>query len=359
MVTGLAFLFTSQLGTPVSVQVEIADSELLVFRSEEAESIPLRHLRRLSDDGTHLQIGRRGHRNWKLTVSGTAADQLRHKIGGRRQGLRWGAARTWHVALFIATLLVVELVKIPAEWLAPILPDALTARLVAQDVRSYYGSYCTSPEGERTLRVLIAKLDPDLARSLRIEVVDGEGFSVTSAPGRRLIISNAFLTTTSADEFAALLAHEIAHLQEHDEVKAALRANGTIGALIGAAVGTRKPDYALQFSDDEEWSADAHAIMMLRRARMSTLPGANLFARMDHERQANRSFGKEQYYLHWGMGSVRAERWRDAQDQGERLAAGPALDQDQADSLFNYCWGHKGPPQHPFPSRSPSAGKHP
>lgn len=357
--TGLAFLFTSQTGTPVSVQVEIADTDLLVFRSSETESIPLRQLRKLSDDGTQLQVGRRGHRNWKLAVSGTAANQLRHEIGGLRQGLRWGAARTWHVAIFIATLLVVELVKIPAEWLAPILPDAFTGRLVAQDIRSYYGTYCTSPEGERALRVLIAKLDPDLAQSLKIEVVDGEGFIITSAPGKRLIISNAFLTTTSADEFAALLAHEIAHLQQHDEVKAALRANGTIGALIGAALGTRKPDYALQFSDDEEWSADAHAITLLSRARISTLPGATLFARMEEERQANRSFGKEQYYLHWGMGSVRAERWRDSQDKGERLQARPALDQEQADRLFNYCWRHKGPPRHALPVRPQAAGKDP
>ena len=112
--TGLAFLFTSQLGTPISVQVEIGESELLVFRTGETESIPFARLRKLSDDGTHLQIGRRGYRNWKLTVSGTPADELRHEIGGRRQGYRWGAARTWHVAFFFATLLLVELVKIPA-----------------------------------------------------------------------------------------------------------------------------------------------------------------------------------------------------------------------------------------------------
>jgi hypothetical protein len=65
---------------------------------------------------------------------------------------------------------------------------------------------------------------------------------------------------------------------------------------------------------------------------------------MQRERDANRSFGKEQYYLHWGLGSVRPERWRDAQDQSERLQARPSLDQEQADALFNYCWRRQGAP---------------
>ncbi len=356
--TGIAFLFTTERATPATVQVEIAASELLLLRPDETESIPLRQLRRLSDDGAQLQLGRRGYRDWKLTVSGPVADELRQEVGRAGRRIRWGAARTWHVAIFVATLLVVELIKIPAEWLAPILPNVLTTRLVAQDLRSYYGSYCTSREGESAVRHLIAKLDPDLAHRTRIEVLSDEGFIVTSAPGNRLIISNAFLTTATADEFAALAAHEIAHLQRHDEVKAALRANGTLGALIGAVVGTRRPDSALQFSDAEEWSADARAIGMLSGAGISTLPGANLFERIEKERQANRSFGKEQFYLHWGMGSARAQRWRDSQDKGERLHAGAAFDQAEADSLFNYCWRHRGPPRNPLPSLEEGA-KHP
>jgi Zn-dependent protease with chaperone function len=249
----------------------------------------------------------------------------------------------------VVVLALVELVKIPPEWLAPVLPDAIQQRLVDQDLRAYYGSYCTSPEGERALRDLMAKFDKGIARSVKIQVTNRGEFLVTAVPRYRLAITYAFLQALEPDELAALLAHEIAHLQRREEVRAALRANGTLGALIGTLSGTRTPDYNLEFSQEEEMSADLRAIQMLRSARISTLPAAGLFDRMETERMANRSFGKEQYYLHGGLGSARAAHWRDAQDQSERLQAQPALRQDQADALFNYCWRHRGPPRHPLP----------
>jgi hypothetical protein len=343
-VIGYGFLYKSDHQTPATVQLELYGDELVIRDNQGTEALPLADLRKISDDGMQLQLGRRRRRNWRLSVSGELATQLRSAIGGRFRWLKWSAARTWHALAFIVVLLIVELVKIPPEWLAPVLPAAIEQRLVAQDLRSFYGSYCTSPKGERALRDLVRHFDRGIADTVKIEVIRSPEFIVTALPGHRLLISNAFLTALNPDELAALLAHQVAHLQRHDEVRAALRANGTLGALIGTISGTRRPDYVLEFTDDEEWSADARAIQMLRLAQTSTLPAAGLFERMQRERDANRSFGKEQYYLHWGLGSVRPERWRDAQDQSERLQARPSLDQEQADALFKYCWRRQGAP---------------
>jgi hypothetical protein len=350
-VSSYGFLHTSEHQAPRTVQLELCDDELVVTGSDWTERLPFRLLRKLKDDGAQIQVGRRGDRSWRLSASGTVAAELRTAIGGRTRWLKWGAARTWHGLAFVIVLVFVELVKIPPEWLAPVLPNAIQERLVDQDLRGYYGSYCTSPEGERAVRKLIGSLDSEIAHSVKIRVTNGGEFLITAVPGDRIAITYAFLQALEPDEFAALLAHEIAHLQRGDEVRAALRANGTLGALVGTLSGTRKPDYVLEFSEDEERSADARAIQMLRRAEISTLPGAELFARMEMERTANRSFGKEQYYLHWGFGSDRAAAWRDSQDQGERLQTRPALSEAEADALFNYCWHHRGPPRHPIPTK--------
>lgn len=350
---------TSRDGAPATAQLHIDGDDLVITRAGETEVVPLLNLYRTSGDAFQLKLGRRGTRSWRLSIGGALADELRHRVGSRRRRINWGAARLWHVGLFVGTVLVVELVKVPAEWLAPMVPAAIERRLVPADLRTF-GSYCHSREGEQVLRKLIAKLDPELAGSVKIEVLNDGGFVVTSLPGNRLAIFNAFLTTTEGDEFAALLAHEVAHLQNGDPLRAALRANGTLGSLIGTFTETRRPEYFLEFSQEEERTADARAIHMLRSAGISTVPGAALFARMDEEREANRSFGKEQYYLHYGFHPDRAKLWRDAPDRGELLQAVPALTQAEADGLFNYCWKTAGPHRVPLPGNTATdAGKQP
>lgn len=346
-------LVTAGQRTPATVQIDLDGDDLLLIRPGDTRSVALKKLWKVADSPIQLVIGRRGERGWRLTVSGAVADQLRCQLAGRRRLLRWGAGRTWHAAIFIVTLLAVELVKVPAQWLAPLVPASIERRMVDSDLRTYYGSYCRSPAGERVVRGLITRFDPAIAKSVRIEVLTGIGFIITAVPGNRLVISNAFLTTTDGDEFAALLAHEVAHLQTGDAARAWLRANGTLGALVGAISGARKPAYEFEFSPNEEWSADQRAIQMLSSARISPLPGAALYARIQHEREANRSFGKEQYYLHYGLGDHRAALWRDSEDKGQLSLARPALTGDEADSLFNYCHLTKGPPRHPLPKPGP------
>ncbi len=354
--SGYGIITTSRDGAPATAQLHIDGDDLVITRGGETEVVPLLNLYRMSNDAFQLRLGRRGIRSWRLSVDGALADELRYRVGSRRRRINWGAARVWHIALFVGAVLVVELVKVPAEWLAPIVPAAIERRLVPADLRTF-GSYCHSREGEQVLRKLIAKLDPELAGSIKTEVLNDGGFVVTSLPGNRLAIFNSFLTSTEGDEFAALLAHEVAHLRNGDPLRAALRANGTLGSLIGTLTETRRPENFLEFSREEERTADARAIQMLRRAGISTLPGASLFARMDEEREANRSFGKEQYYLHYGLYPDRAQLWRDAPDRGELLQAAPALTDAEADALFNYCWRTAGPRRVPLPEMAAGAGK--
>lgn len=335
----------------MSVRLELNDRELVVDRSGQLDFVPLQSLRRLSSDPFQLKLGRTGRRGWELRMSGALAEQIRGQVSGRRRRLRWGAAKVWHIGIFIGTMLVIELVKVPPDWLAPLVPASVERRLVPEDVRSDYGSYCKSAKGDLALRVLLARIDPAIAKSVRIQVVGNEGaFLVSSLPGNRLYVSNAFLTTTDPEELAALLAHEVAHLRNGDPVRAALRASGTIGGLIGRIAGDRRPEQLLVFSEEEERKADLQAVSMLMAGGIRTQAGAELFERMEQEREANRSFGKEQYYMHFGFGQNRAKLWRDIPDKSAAFWVRPALSSEQVDALFNYCHMTIGPRKTPLPT---------
>ena len=329
---------------------------MVVMRSDgREESIAYRELRQFADDRVSLQVGRRDRPGWKLQLSGHSAAVLRDVVPKARRRLRWGAARAWHIAIFVGTLLIVELVKLPAEWTAPLIPRAVEHRLVpASPLTSPFGKICISASGERVIRRLIARFDPAVARRVKIEVVYESAFQMSAMPGQRLIIYKPFLTEIEPDEFAALLAHEVAHLQGRDAVEAVLRVN-TLPALAGLLFGAN-PGWALEFSDEDEGDADRRALAMLMSAGISPLPGAALFDRMERARVENTSFGKEQYYLHPGF-VQRARVWRDWFDKGGLTRTAPAVTREEAEALFNYCWPGitaQGPPAS-SPKPSPPA----
>jgi hypothetical protein len=173
---------------------------------------------------------------------------------------------------------------------------------------------------------------------------------MSALPDDRLVIYKSFLSEIEANEFAALLAHEVAHLKRRDAVEAVLRADGTFGAFLAAAFRSEAPDWYLEFSPEQERAADSEAVSMLIRANISPLAGAELFDRMERARQRNEYFGKEQYYLHYGLYPARAKRWRDIPEKGLLLDDKPAFSPREEDALFNYCWRHTGPPRNQYPS---------
>ena len=89
---------------------------------------------------------------------------------------------------------------------------------------------------------------------------------------------------------------------------------------------------------------------MLMAGGIRTQAGAELFERMEQEREANRSFGKEQYYMHFGFGQNRAKLWRDIPDKSAAFWVRPALSSEQADALFNYCHMTIRPRKTPLPT---------
>lgn len=339
-------LIPSRNASPVAVSLRAADGELVLVRGDGREEfVAFRNLFRMLEEGPQLRLGRRGVRGWELRTGGDMARVLSEQIPRRWRRLHWGAARAWHVAIFVTSLVVIELVKLPAEWLAALTPHSFERRLIPADLRSQYGSYCHSIEGERAIRDLIRRFDPNIAKSVRIEVLNEGLFVMSALPDDRLIIYKPMLAEIEPDEFAALLAHEVAHLQKRDAVEAALRANGTLGALLGNVAQNGHPDGVVEFSAEQEGAADRAALELLMRANISPLPAANLFDRMEQARKQNDAFGKDQYYLHYGFYPDRARRWRDVPAKGWLQRAGHAMSAQQEDAVFNYCWHHTGPPR--------------
>jgi Zn-dependent protease with chaperone function len=344
------FLYSAPAASPVTVLLHASGDELVLARSFGLEErVRFRDLYRLSDEGQGLRLGRRRSRNWQLHLTGETADAMRERVPRRWRRIRWGAARAWHIGIFVATVLLIELVKMPADLLAPAVPRFLEGRLAPADVRSY-GSYCNSREGEQAIRRLIARFDPALARRVRIQVLNESAFVMAALPGERLVVYLPFLNEIDANQFAALLAHEVAHLQNRHTVEAGLRAMGTFGALIGNAAKGQYANGLLHYSRHQEAVADDQALKMLLAAKISPLPGVELFKRMEDARRKNEAFGKEHYYLHFGFHPDRAERWRDYPQQHMLSDVGNAMSSSDEDALFNYCWRTKGPPRIPYPA---------
>lgn len=316
------------------------DGERLVIRRGDGreESVALTSLHLVSDDGVTLFAGRRGRRNWRLWAGGSAAALMREPLSRRGRRLRWASARAVHAALFLVTILAVELVKLPAEWVAPLVPNAAEASMIPTHLYPDARLRCSSPAGERAIRRVASLFDPRVGRTVHIEVFHSPYYVMSALPDNRLYISDGFLTGTEGDEFAALLAHQVAHLKRDDAPEAVLRSNGLVGTLDGMLFGwdPERGKGLLDFSREDERAADNLAVSMLLRNGISTKGGAQLFQRMKEEWDKGNTFGKEQRYLHYGVGN-RVQFWSSLPDKGVRYS--PAFTRDETDALFNYCVG--------------------
>ncbi len=167
----------------------------------------------------------------------------------------------------------------------------LEDRMLPADV---YGTAerCNSTAGETALRGFIAHFDPRLASRMKIDVVQSPSLVLTALPDERLVVSNTVLRDVQPDALAALLTHQIAHLQHGDVVEAMFRARGPVETygrmLFGSDRETQGP--LLKFTEAQEEQADEAALGMLVAYGISPRGGADLFADLDFWRRTCQEF---------------------------------------------------------------------
>jgi Zn-dependent protease with chaperone function len=203
----------------------------------------------------------------------------------------------WSLAA-CASLIAIVLYGIPAiaDQVAPLVPYAVEKRIgsaVDGQVRTIFGGQtCTTPDGQAAFATLVDKVKRAGNFDLPIEavVLSSHVPNAVALPGGLIyLLDGLLLRARSPDEIAGILAHEIAHVQHRDGLRALIRAGGTsflLGLLLGDVFGAGALIFATQamldatYSRDAEQDADAFAIAVLRRLGRSPRPMGELLVRI-------------------------------------------------------------------------------
>ncbi len=181
---------------------------------------------------------------------------------------------------------------IPLQWRQDI-GLAFRARLLAGT------KICDGQAGAAALARLTERLGAGeaLPQALSVVVADRGMVNAFALPGGHVVIFRGLLTKAeSADEVAAVLAHEIGHVAQRHPTQMALRVMGismfselltgdgsALAELVGEIGGTL---LLLSYSRDMERQADAFGRDLLRRAGLSSHAMARFFARLGGTKKA-------------------------------------------------------------------------
>ncbi|MEH3144896.1 MAG: M48 family metallopeptidase [Methylobacterium frigidaeris] len=203
-----------------------------------------------------------------------------------------------------ASILLVAIVGVPhlARVLAPLVPDAVEARLgatVEPQVLRLLGNppACDDPAGRAALDHLVGRLagagraEGSLPADLAVGVRRHGVANALALPGARVILLSDLITrATTADEVAAILAHELGHVSVRDPTRSLIRSSGTsfllslvLGDLTGSTLVVAVGEAILSagYSRDAERAADSYAVDLMARAGGNGSALADILERID------------------------------------------------------------------------------
>jgi predicted Zn-dependent protease len=179
---------------------------------------------------------------------------------------------------------------------------------------------CRTPEGEAALNRLAARLldGQDLGYPIRFSVFNHKMVNAFAAPGGQIVILRGLLDASDTpEEVAAVLAHEIGHVEARDPTRLMLRAAGSagiisliLGDVTGGTVIGIVGDQVLQsaYTRSAEAAADEFALRMLQAARIDAAAFGDFF---DKLAKLERGFVPPEYLSSHPSSAARATRARD------------------------------------------------
>jgi Zn-dependent protease with chaperone function len=234
---------------------------------------------------------------------------------------------------------------------AQLLPLAWEERLGNQVVeiaskvltRSREPRFCDDEPGAVALDRLMAKLGQGLDTSykVRVRVLDSTIVNAFAAPGGQIILMRGMIGfTESPEELTGVLAHEIGHVVHRhpiesmfrrinesmllDFVTGGTRGGAAAGAFANALIGA-------SYSRDAENQADATALELMERARVSPQGTAAFFDRLIAEKKDS----KDSILASHPPSAARAERARERATNMGNLA--PALTDAEWRAVKDLC----------------------
>lgn len=215
-----------------------------------------------------------------------------------RQGV-WGRlARRGALAAAAVGIMLFLILPRMADTLAGLIPverEIAFGRAVVAQIEQALGAVnmgdlaCDAPEGTAALAQMVQRLSQgaDLRYRLEVKVLDHAMVNAFAAPGGQIIIMRGLLDdAVSADAVAAVLAHEIGHVESRDATRHALRAAGSAGMLSmvmgdvtggAAAVFLGEMVLSASYTRKAEGAADIFALRLLNDAGVSSAGMAAFF----------------------------------------------------------------------------------
>ncbi|MEM6760644.1 MAG: M48 family metallopeptidase [Pseudomonadota bacterium] len=151
------------------------------------------------------------------------------------------------------------------------------------------GLTCSGQDGLRALQAMEDRLTEgtDTQYDLTVAVFDHPMVNAFAAPGGHIVLMRGLIEKADGpDEVAAVLGHEIGHVEARDVTRNALRAAGSAGLLSlvlgdfaggGAAVLLAEWTLNASYTREAEAAADIYALQMLARSGTDATAMARFF----------------------------------------------------------------------------------
>lgn len=207
----------------------------------------------------------------------------------------------------VAAVVLMIFVILPAmantlSYIIPIKREVAYGKAVVRQIERFLGGttagdlVCSGPDGDAALAKMIARLTETTQTDyeLNVAVMRHEMVNAFAAPGGQIVLVEGLLKQAkSPDEVAAVLGHEIGHVEARDATREALRAAGAAGFLsmvlgdfVGGTAVVVIAEYTLNasYTREAEAEADTYARNMLDKADVSTAGMSDFFVSLgDHE----------------------------------------------------------------------------
>lgn len=336
-----ARLYDGATAHPHDVEVEAGSSALILTQAGGwSETVDSSLLKRLGGAKAELRLGRTDLPGWRLILPNEAEGELRPLLGREDRYGRWIDRVGLVPALLVGagiTAVVLGVGYLAPAWIAPHVPMRWERDVGGAIVGDYGSLRCRNADGQRALEALVERVAPGATKGpdgIKVAALDVPVFNAAALPGGYIVVFKPAITETSPDALAGVLAHEVAHVRRRHVTEALIRELG-IGALIRMFAGNiganAEQIVSLSYTRSNEAQADSDSIQMLRRANISPSPTAELFARLAKE---SPEFSAQFLNSH-PLSSKRAQKFAASFDSHAHYQ--PALDETQADALFDIC----------------------
>jgi Zn-dependent protease with chaperone function len=203
----------------------------------------------------------------------------------------------WSIAA-AASILAVAVFGVPllADRLAPLIPPTVESRIgdvVDRHVRATFkAETCKGEAGQAAFRALVEKLRVagGVEVPFQAEVLSSTTPNAVALPGGKIYVFDGLLQRArNADELAGVVAHEIGHIQNRDNLRKILQNSGTaflVGLLFGDVMGgtvvisVAGSVLSASYSRDAERRADAFTIELMHKLGRSPTPMGELLFRV-------------------------------------------------------------------------------